>query len=230
MEENDNSISTPMSLEEEFYFICNTINSILTHHPINYTSLRNVLYNTLGLTITLSTYQMAYIRNKITYFTKTLLVVKYRHYCMRQKVKKSEKFLKQNIDILRITLGNILQNIEDLEESLEEFKEQNINQPVVYTPSQNENTEDGTRWIITLFNTYLKYGGKTGVSSMEFFNSIKDFWDKLEDEETIELSYITDKILGGYSIEHIAINLRNWLRTNLDALQIKYKYIIRLMA
>ena len=230
MEENDNSISTPMSLEDEFYFICNTINSILTQPPINYTSLRNVLYNSLGLTITLSTYQMAYIINKITYFKKTLLVVKYRHDYMRQKVKKSEKFLKQNIDILRITLGNILQNIEDLEESLEEIKEQSINQPVVYTPTHKENTEEGIRWIIMLFDTYLKYGGKPGVSSMEFFNSIKDFWGKLEDEETIELSYITDKILGGYSIEHIAINLRNWLRINLDALQIKYKYIIRLMA
>jgi hypothetical protein len=228
MEEND--ISTQMSLEDEIYFICNTINSILTQPPINYTSLRNVLYNSLGLTITLSTYQMAYIINKITYFTKTLLVVKYRYDYMKQKVKKSEKFLKQNIDILRLTLGNILQNIEDLEESLEEFKEQNINQPVVYTPTHKENTEEGTRWIITLFDTYLKYGGKYGVSSMEFFNSIKDFWAKFEDEETIELSYITDKILGGYSIEHIAINLRNWLRINLDALQIKYKYIIRLMA
>ena len=228
--ENTLEDTPPMSIEDEFYFICNTINSILTQPPINYTSLRNVLYNSLGLTITLSTYQMAYIINKITYFKKTLLVVKYRHDYMRQKVKKSEKFLKQNIDILRITLGNILQNIEDLEERLEEIKEQSINQPVVYTPTHKENTEEGTRWIITLFDTYLKYGGKPGVSSMEFFNSIKDFWGKLEDEETIELSYITDKILGGYSIEHIAINLRNWLRINLDALQIKYKYIIRLMA
>lgn len=85
-------------------------------------------------------------------------------------------------------------------------------------------------WITTLFDIYLAYGGKPGVSSMEFFNSIKDFWYKLEDGETIEISYITDKILGGYSIENIAINLRNWLRVNLDCLSIKYKYIIKLMA
>lgn len=228
--ENTLEDSPPMSLEDEFYFICQTINSILTQPPINYTSLRNVLHISLGLTITLNTYQMNYIINKITFFKNTLLMVKYRHDYIRQKVKKSEKFLKQNIEILRITLNNILQNIEDLEESLEEFKEQSINQPVIYTPSNKEKTEEGTMWIITLFDTYLKYGGKIGVSSMEFFNSIKDFWDKLEDEETIEISYITDKILGGYSIEHIAINLRNWLRTNFDALQPKYKYIIRLMA
>lgn len=228
--ENTLEDSPPMSLEDEFYFICQTINSILTQPPINYTSLRNVLHISLGLTITLNTYQMNYIINKITFFKNTLLMVKYRHDYIRQKVKKSEKFLKQNIEILRITLNNILQNIEDLEESLEEFKEQSINQPVIYTPSNKEKTEEGTMWIITLFDTYLKYGGKIGVSSMEFFNSIKDFWDKLEDEETIEISYITDKILGGYSIEHIAINLRNWLRINLDALQPKYKYIIRLMA
>lgn len=218
------------TLENDFCFICNTINSILTHPPINYTSLHNVLYNSLGLTITLSTYQMAYIRNKITYFIKTLLVVKYRYDYMKQKVKKSEKFLKQNIDILRITLGNILQNIEDLEESLEEFKEQNINQPVVYTPTHKENTEEGTRWIITLFNTYLKYGGKRGVSSMEFFNSIKDIWYKLEDDETIELSYITDNILGGLSLEYISVNLRNWLRINNDSIDMKYRNIIKLMA
>lgn len=218
------------TLENDFCFICNTIKSILTHPPINYTSLHNVLYNSLGLTITLSTYQMAYIRNKITYFIKTLLVVKYRYNYMKQKVKKSDKFLKQNIDILRITLGNILQNIEDLEESLEEFKEQNINQPVVYTPTHKENTEEGTRWIITLFNTYLKYGGKRGVSSMEFFNSIKDIWYKLEDDETIELSYITDNILGGLSLEYISVNLRNWLRINNDSIDMKYRNIIKLMA
>jgi hypothetical protein len=231
MEENTISKDgePPMSLEDEFYFICNSINSILTQPPINYTSLRNVLYSSLGLNITLSTYQMAYIRNKITYFTKTLLMVKYRYDYIKQKVKKSEKFLKQNIDIVRITLGNILQNIEDLEESLEEFKEQSINQPVVYTPTHKENTEEGIWWVRCLFDTYLKYEGKRGVTSIEFFNLIKDNWEKLEDEETINISYITDNILGGFSLEHISTNLLLWLRANRDILDLKYRFIIKLM-
>lgn len=219
----------PMSLEEEFYYICQTVNSMLTHPPINYTSLKNVLYSSLGSTLTISPIQMIYVRGKVNYFKRTILTVKYRYDYVVKKEKKSEKFLKRNIEALRTTLNDIFINIEELEDGLEEFKEYSINQSVVYTPTHKEKTEEGTRWIVTLFDIYLAYGGKPGVSSMEFFNSIKDFWDKLEDKETIELSYITDKILGGYSIENISINLRNWLRINLDTLQMKYKYIIKLM-
>ncbi len=220
----------PMSLEDEFYYACQTINSMLTHPPVNYTSLKNVLYNSLGSTLTISPIQIIYVKRKVNYFKRTLLTVKYRYDYVVKKEKKSEKFLKRNIEALRTILNDIFINIEELEDGLEQFKEQSINQSVVYIPANKEKTEEGTRWIITLFDTYLKYGGKPGVSSMEFFNSIKDFWDKLEDEETIEISYITDKILGGYSIENIAINLRNWLRVNFDCLQFKYKYIIKLMA
>ncbi len=229
MEEDSNSKDGQMSLEDEFYFICNTINSILTQPPINYTSLRNILYNSLGLTVTLNTYQMGYILCKVTYFQKTLLVVKYRYEYIKQKIKKSEKFLKENINILRMTLNNILQNIEDLEDSLEEFKEQSINQPTVYTPTSPEKTEQGTWWVRCLFDTYIKYGGKRGVTSIEFFNSIKDNWEKLEDDETIDISYITDTILGGFSLEHISTNLLLWLRTNRDILDLKYRFIIKLM-
>lgn len=220
--------SPQMSLEDEFYYIFQTINSMLTHPPVNYTSLYNVLHHSLGPTITLSSFQVQYVASKVKYFKRELLKVKYRYDYVRKKVKKSEIFLKNNIEVLRETMSDIFLNIEELEDGLEDFKE-NI-QPIVYTPSHREKIEEGTRWIYTLFNIYLKYGGNPGVSSMEFFNSIKDIWDKLEDEETIEISYITDNILGGISLENIAINLNNWLRINLDAIQMKYKYMIRLMA
>lgn len=221
----------PKSLEEEFCYICQKIIAMLTYTQKNYTSLHNVLYRSLGLNITLRSDHMSYVISKVNYLNKTFLMVKskYNHY-VKKNVKKSDFFFKQNIEILKIIMSNIYQNIEELEDGLEQFKEKSINEPTVYTPSQKENIEEGTRWIITLFNIYLKYGGKQDVSSMEFFNSIKDFWYKLEDEETIEISYITDKILGGISIENISINLRNWLRINHNSLEIKYRYIVRLMA
>jgi hypothetical protein len=65
---------------------------------------------------------------------------------------------------------------------------------------------------------------------MEFFNSIKDNWEKLEDNETIEMSYITDNILGGSCLENISVNLVKWLRTNYDDVDLKYRFIIKLMA
>jgi FkbM family methyltransferase len=55
-------------------------------------------------------------------------------------------------------------------------------------------------------------------------------WEKLEDNETIEMSYITDNILGGYCLENISVNLVKWLRTNYDDVDLKYRFIIKLMA
>ena len=110
--ENTLEDTPPMSIEDEFYFICNTINSILTQPPINYTSLRNVLYNSLGLTITLSTYQMAYIINKVKFFRNTFFVVKFKTDFIKTKKKKSEKYITDSIEILKITLTNVIRNIE----------------------------------------------------------------------------------------------------------------------
>ena len=41
------------------------------------------------------------------------------------KKENSEAILKENIEVARITLGNIVQHIEDLEEELEKIKEEN---------------------------------------------------------------------------------------------------------
>ncbi len=213
----------------EFFLMCNTIFSIVAQPPVNYTSLRSVLQNGIGMNVTLNNIQMAYVINKVNFFRNTFFVVKFKTDFIKTKKKKSEKYITDSIEILKITLNNVIRNIEELEENLRMFKEENINQGVSYTPVASEKTEEGTWWIRCLFDTYLKYGGTRGVTSIEFFNSIKDNWEKLEDNETIDISYITDNILGGYSIEHISTNLLIWLRTNRDIIDLKYRFIIKLM-
>lgn len=78
----------PMSLEDEFYYVCQTINSMLTHPPVNYTSLKNVLYNSLGPTLTISPIQIIYVKDKVNYFKRMLLTVKYRYDYVVKKKKK----------------------------------------------------------------------------------------------------------------------------------------------
>jgi len=219
-----------MEPEEEFYYVCNSIFSLLTEPPVNYTSLHNVLQNGIGLNATLNSNQMRYVRNKVSFFKNTFFVVKFKYEFMSSKKKKSEKNIRDSIEILNITFENIIRNIEDLEINLTVFKEENINQGISYTPTTQEKKEEGTRWVRYLFDTYFKYGGKRGVTSMEFFNSIKENWERLEDNETIEMSYITDNILGGYCLDNISVNLVKWLRTNYDAVDLKYKFIIKLTA
>jgi hypothetical protein len=181
------------------------------------------------MNVTLNNIQMAYVINKVNFFRNTFFVVKIKSDFIKTKKKKSEKYITDSIEILKITLNNIIRNIEELEENLRMFKEENIVQGVSYAPTSQEKTEEGTWWIRYLFDIYLKYGGKKGVTSIEFFNSIKDNWEKLKDDETIEISYITDNILGGYSLQHISTNLLKWLRINCDALELKYRFIIKLM-
>jgi len=219
-----------ISLEDEFFLICNTIFSILAEPPVIYTSLRSVLQNSIGLDITLNNDQMRYVRSKVSFFKNTFFVVKFKYEFMISKKKKSEKYMKDSIEILKITLHNVIRNIEELETSLSVYKEEHINQGISYTPTTQEKKEEGTWWVRYLFDTYLKYGGKRGVTSMEFFNSIKENWEKLEDNETIEMSYITDNILGGYCLDNISVNLVKWLRTNYDDIDLKYRFIIKLMA
>jgi len=221
---------TLISLEDEFFLFCNTIFSILTDPPVIYTSLRSVLQNSIGLNITLNNSQMRYVRNKVSFFKHTLFIVNFKNDFINSKKNKSEKYIKDSIDILKLTLNNVIRNIEELEVNLSSFKEENINQGISYTPTTQEKNQEGTWWVRYLFNTYLKYGGKREVTSMEFFNSIKDNWEKMEDNETIEMSYITDNILGGYCLENISVNLVKWLRTNYDDVDLKYRFIIKLMA
>jgi hypothetical protein len=210
--------------KNEFYFICNTIHSILTQPPVNYLSLSSILQNSIGLNTTLNTLQMAYVLHKVNFFKNTFLGV-----VIKSKNNKSDNFINDSIDILKITLNNIIRHIEELEYDLTMFKEENINRGLSYTPIQGEKKEEGTSWVRTLFDIYLKYGGNKGVYSIEFFNSIKDNWEKLEDYETIEISYITDNILGGVSLEYISTNFLIWLRNNNDVLDLKYRFIIKLM-
>ena len=62
------------NLIHEFFLMCNTIFSIVTQPPVNYTSLRSVLQNGIGMNVTLNSIQMAYVINKVKFFRNTARV------------------------------------------------------------------------------------------------------------------------------------------------------------
>jgi len=79
-----------------------------------------------------------------------------------------------------------------------------------------EEPEDAIAWLRILLDTYEKYGGLFPANSLEIFQFFKGCWRCLKDEDTIHISNITDTILGGVSLEHIASNFTNWIQMNQD--------------
>jgi len=54
------------------------------------------------------------------------------------------------------------------------------------------------------------------VSTSDFFYYIRDIWDKVDNDDSIEITHILENILGGVSIKNISHNLRDWLIKNGD--------------
>ena len=64
------------------------------------------------------------------------------------------------------------------------------------------------------------------MCTIEFFYHIRDIWDKIDNDESIEITHILENILGGVSIKNISHNLRDWLMKNGDAVNNLYRDII----
>ena len=212
-------------MEEEFENLSKSILSIIFSPPLDYTSVKNVIYNYIGPHVTLSQNQFDYLKNKCSYFKNTANYIRMKlHFYNKQKDK--ETFAMTNMRFLENILITVTSKVLEIQTFIND-----IDFTLSYSPEITSYKENkGTEWVRTLFKIYLKYGGNKGVSCIDFFKSIKDNWDKLEDSETIEISYITETILGGYSLDNISQNLQNWLKLNHDTVGPKYKNIIKIMA
>ena len=84
--------------------------------------------------------------------------------------------------------------------------------------SQQENLNEGLEWLSRLIFIYDIYGGERGITTLCFVKFFKLNWNKLTDNETVEVSNYFDQILGGISLKHIAQNLSLWLNRNKDVL------------
>ena len=213
-------------MEERFLFLCNNILDFIFSPPVNYTSVPSIINHYLGKEITISQEEFNYIRRKtelfIESFKSTKLAINF-----IDTVPDKNAYYAENMPYAESEYFNVIQEIEDLQKYLKNIRE-TYWYTITYSPTIPKNHLKGTRWIRYLFDVYLKYGGKRGVSCIEFFNSIKERWNKLKDEETIEIGYITDNILGGISIELISYNLQNWLVTNINCIDGRHKNIIKL--
>jgi hypothetical protein len=96
------------------------------------------------------------------------------------------------------------------------FETINSLKPRCITPCQQN---DGAEWLHFMCQVYLNNSGKYNVSTTEFFNHFKKIWPDLSDQETIEISHITDVMFGGTSISNIAHNFERWIRSNQDCLR-----------
>ena len=103
--------------------------------------------------------------------------------------------------------------INEVKHSIEEY-----NREVLLKRSQFSIQPEAIQveWFYMLLNIYGKYGGILPVKPLDFFQFYKDNWHRLEDQETLEISHITDSILGGISIANLSINLSDWIKRNSD--------------
>lgn len=214
-------------MEERFLFLCNNILDFIFSPPVNYTSIPSIINHYLGKEITISQENFNYIQDKVFFFRESYQSTKQAINYLNS-LKNFDEFLVENMTYAETEYFQVIGQIEELQSYLKTIRD-NYWVTITYTPKEQENHYKGTRWIRYLIDVYLKYGGIRGVSSIEFFNSMKEKWSKLEDEETIEIWYITDNILGGISIENISINLNNWLINNINTIDNRHKNVIKLM-
>lgn len=213
-------------MEERFLFLCNNILDFIFSPPVNYTSITSILNHYLEKEITISQENFNYIQDKVFFFRESYQTTKQAIQYLNS-LKSPDEFLLENMTYAETEYFQVIEQIEEVQTYLKTIRD-NYWVTISYTPTEHENHFKGTRWIKYLFDVYLKNGGVRGVSSIEFFNSMKENWTKLEDEETIEIGYITDNMLGGISIENISLNLNNWLINNISSIDNRHKNIIKL--
>jgi hypothetical protein len=213
-------------MEERFLFLCNNIIDFIFSPPVNYTSIPSIINHYLGKDITISQDEFNYIRRKTEVFIDSFNSTKLAIHFISEVSDKNAYYL-ENMPYAESEYFNVIQEIEDLQKYLKNIRE-TYWYTISYSPTIPENHLKGTRWMRYMFDVYLKYGGKREVSCIEFFNSMKEKWSRLTDEETIEVGYITDNILGGISIENISLNMNNWLTSNINCIDNRHKNVIKL--
>ena len=82
--------------------------------------------------------------------------------------------------------------------------------------SNNSNNSNNSNWYQHLIKKYEQYNGPFPTTPKKFILYFKTIWDKISDNDTIEISYILINILGGISINNNAYCLTDYIFNNKD--------------
>jgi len=219
-------------MDETTQYNCNKIFNISNHiyncikrpqgMQIDYTSIKSIWVSFIGINITLSQEEFNDLNNKCLHLKSLLdkidnIIGIIKALDINQKC----DYINKNVDLFDIFFNDLNNVIECINKDIQYLKTKNVIRSNIIP--EKDNITKGTKWINTLFNFYLKYEGKKKVSTSEFFYHIRDIWDKIDNDESLEITHIIDNILGGGSINNISHNLRDWLIKNGD---IMYRDII----
>lgn len=222
-------------MNEEIQTKCNRIYEISNYiyntvkNKTDYTNPRSIIITYLGFKIRFSQDEFRLLKEKCDTLSYILKQVEMKmailDYTLHNNISLYPSYIVNNIDVFEMYLEDFGNHFEDINLYIKYL----CNKPRTKQPldnSQKEKIMEGTEWLYVLYNFYLKYKGVSNVSSDDFFNHIKTIWSTIENIETIQISYITDNILGGISIENISSNLKDWITKNKDAIKREYRDII----
>jgi len=182
---------------------------------VDYTSIKSIWASFIGFNITLSQQEFNDLNNKCKYLSTLLNRIEYiigviKVLDLGQKC----DYINNNAGFFDMYFDDFNNVIECMNRDIQYLQKKDINRSNIIP--EKDNIIKGTKWIKTLFNFYLKYEGKKQVSTSEFFYYIRDIWDNVDNDDSIEITHILENILGGVSIKNISHNLRDWLMKNGD--------------
>ena len=191
---------------------------------VDYTSIKSIWISFIGLNITLSQQEFNELNNKCKYIR--ILLERLEYIIGIIKVLDMEhkcNYINNNAGLFDMYFEDFNNIIDCINKDIQYLQKKDMTRSKLVP--EKDNIIKGTKWINTLFNFYLKYEGKKQVSTSEFFYYIRDIWDKVDNDESIEITHILEKNLGGGSIKNISYNLRDWLMKNGDVI-VSYRDII----
>jgi hypothetical protein len=224
-------------MNDEIQKKCNKIYEISNHiynsikSKVDYTNPRSIIVSYLGFKKRFSQDEFRLLKEKCDTIKYILHQVEMKmsilDYTLGNNISLYPSYIVNNIDVFEMYLEDFGSHFEDINAYIKYLCEKPRNgENNISLVLQKENTKEGTEWLYELYNFYLKYNGERNVSSNDFFNHIKMIWNSIENIETIQISYITDNILGGISIYNISSNLKDWVIKNKDAIRPNYRDII----
>ena len=193
-----------------------------------YTSIKSILNSQIGFRITITQEEFNALNQKVIYLSNLSKQIEntmgYINHISKVNVNEYINFINNNVNLFDTYLEDFNHIFEEINNDILYLKNKRIFIPL--TIIEKENHKEGTEWIYTLFDFYLKYNGQRFVSASDFFYHIRKIWSTIEDKETLIISNITDNILGGISILNISHNLREWITKNGDVIKREYRDII----
>jgi hypothetical protein len=191
---------------------------------VDYTSMKSIWSSFIGFNITLSQEEFNDLNNKCKHLRSLLDRIEYiigiiKGLDMEHKC----HYINNNAVLFDMYFDDFNNTFDFINKDIQYLQKKDIYRSNIIP--EKDNIIKGTKWIFILFDFYLKYEGKKQVSTSEFFYHIRDIWDKIDNDESIEITHILENILGGVSIKNISHNLRDWLMKNGDVV-VMYRGII----